>query len=210
MSYLIGYARVSKNDGRQSLDRQIDSLIQYGVHPKMIYSEQVSGYKVDRPELNACLAVLKEGDTLVADNLDRVARNASHAVRIIEDLANRKVNIRFFHGLVTTVDINSPQGKYMVLMAIATAQLERDLLIEKTRDGLKAARARGRLGGAPFKINSKKLKAAASLYREQKLTVREIAEIAGVKSGTIYRYINPDGSFKEIAYKKFGNILMDV
>src|SRR3954452_9187125 len=142
---LVGYARVSTDD--QDLTLQMDSLLSLGVTDDDIFTDKISGAKTDRPELNACLAKLQQGDTLVVWRLDRLGRSMHDLVELIEELRNRGVGFRSVSdGLI---DTTSPSGELIFHIFSALAQFERRLIQERTRDGLAAARARGRLGGRP-------------------------------------------------------------
>src|ERR1700675_3547736 len=140
---LVGYARVSSDD--QDLTLQIDSLTNLGINPNDIFTEKFSEAKTDRRELNACLANLQQGDTLVVWRLDRLGRSMHHLVELIEGLRNRGVGFRSVSdGLI---DTTSPSGELIFHIFSALAQFERRLIQERTRAGLASARARGKHGG---------------------------------------------------------------
>ena len=153
---LIGYMRVSSTDDRQSVDLQRDALITTGVDARHIYSDKASGAHDDRPGLKACLAWLKEGDTLVVWKLDRLGRSLSHLLEIVADFRERGIA---FRSLTEHMDTATPQGELLFSMFGALAQYERALTRERVVAGLVAARSRGRRGGRPLAINTEKVAA---------------------------------------------------
>ena len=142
---LIGYARVSKADGSQSLDLQRDALIEAGVEKGQIYSDLASGNKDDRSGLEACLKALREGDVLVVWRLDRMGRNLHHLVRTVSMLSERGVGLKVLTGQGTLIDTTTAAGRLSFGIFAALAEFERELIRERTVAGLKAARARGRV-----------------------------------------------------------------
>ena len=147
---LIGYARVSKADGSQSLDLQRDALIEAGVKKGQIYSDLASGIKDDRSGLEACLKALREGDVLVVWRLDRMGRNLHHLVRTVSMLSERGVGLKVLTGQGTLIDTTTAAGRLSFGIFAALAEFERELIRERSMAGLKAARARGRKGGRKF------------------------------------------------------------
>lgn len=143
----LGYARISKNDGGQVLDAQLDQLREAGVDDAHIYTDKASGAKEDRPGLEAVLKAAREGDTIVVARLDRLGRSLRHLIDISEDLRGRGIGFKVISGAAAGVDTSTPSGKMMFSMFAAFAEYERELIRERTLDGLKAARARGRKGG---------------------------------------------------------------
>lgn len=178
----IGYARVSTED--QKLDLQRDALTAAGVAPSYIYEEQVSGVKAHRPALEACLKALREGDTLVVWKLDRLGRSLPELIRIADDLAARGVELR---SLTEGIDTTTPGGRLVYNIFGAVAQFEHDLVVERTRAGLKAARLRGHKGGRPRKINDGKWKVARALMDDPAIVFDEIARAIGVSRSALYR-----------------------
>ena len=156
---LIGYARVSKNDGTQSLDLQKAALSEAGVKSDDIYEDLESGKNDDRPGLNAALKAIRNGDTLVVWKIDRLGRSLSHLVATIQNLNFKGVQLRILTGQGAALDTTTASGKFIFGIFAALAEFERELIIERTKAGLNAARARGRSDGAPFNDDRGKNKA---------------------------------------------------
>lgn len=182
ISQKIGYARVSTAD--QNLERQLDMLKQYGVD--YIFEEKKSGTKRDRLELNKMLAHITEGDTVVIESLSRLGRSTKDLIELVELLKEKKVQLV---SLKEAIDTRTPTGTLLFTLMSAMAQFERDVIAERTQEGLKAARARGRKGGRP-RSDSRKLQQAVKLYDAGQHTVREIEELTGIKKATLYRALH--------------------
>jgi len=181
MAMRIGYARVSTTD--QHLDLQTDALHAAGC--EHLYTDTVSGAKVDRPGLTAALATCRPGDTLVVWKLDRLGRSLPHLVETVRDLVARGVG---FQSLQESIDTTTSGGKLIFHIFASLAEFERDLIRERTNAGLSAARARGRNGGRPKGVDPKKQKAALALKKEVGYSIREICEIVGISRNTYYKY----------------------
>jgi DNA invertase Pin-like site-specific DNA recombinase len=183
---LVGYARVSTDD--QDLALQIDSLTGLGIDRDDIFTEKISGAKTDRPQLEACLAKLQQGDTLVVWRLDRLGRSMHHLVELIEELRNRGVGFRSVSdGLI---DTTSPSGELIFHIVSALAQFERRLIQERTKAGLASARARGRLGGRPpIDLDEAKVRAARRLRDDHTLNIDDICKTLNISKSTYYRYV---------------------
>ena len=156
----IGYARVSKADGSQSLDLQIDALIAEEILENNIYQDEASGKKEERIGLENCLKSLREGDTLVVWKLDRLGRSLKHLVNVVQDLTNRKIGFKVLTGQGANIDTTTANGKLIFGIFAALAEFERELIRERTMAGLKAARARGRKGGRKFQLTKSKIRLA--------------------------------------------------
>ena len=178
---IYGYARVSTAD--QNLDRQKDALSKYGID--RLYCEKMSGTKKNRPELDAMLNELRDGDTVVVESLSRLGRSVKNLAELIE-LFNEK-NVRLV-SLKETIDTTSSTGKLLFSILASLCQFERDVLAERTSEGLAAARARGRVGGRP-KTNSKAVEKAVALYNTKQYAISEITNLTSVSRSTLYRAI---------------------
>jgi DNA invertase Pin-like site-specific DNA recombinase len=149
----IGYIRVSKSDGSQLLDLQKDALIKAGVEPKYIYEDLASGRKDDRPGLKACVKALQPGNTLIVWKLDRLGRDMKHLVSLIDELNQKKIGFKVLTSNGAEIDTTTANGRLVFGIFAALAEFERELIRERTQAGLAAARARGRKGGRPRKMD---------------------------------------------------------
>ena len=184
---LYGYARVSTDD--QELDLQIDDLKKAGCDETNIFSEKVSGSKSDRPALDACIAKLKEGDTLLVWRLDRLGRSMPHLVTLVEELRERGIGFRSICDGV--IDTTSASGELIFNIFSSLAQFERRLTQERTRAGLKAARARGKKGGRkPLTADDPRVKMAKMLHENKGLPITSICKQMQISRTTFYRLLN--------------------
>lgn len=181
---IMGYARVSTRD--QNLDMQLDLLRRQNC--VKIFCEKISGVK-KRPELEHCLATLREGDVLVVYKLDRLARSLSEIVRICSDLESKNIRIK---SVKDNIDTRDYMGKFTMHIFAALAEFERNVILERTREGREAARKRGKKFGRPMGLNThtqQKVKKAASLYQKG-FTVKHICQQIEIKSkSTLYKYL---------------------
>lgn len=194
---LIGYARVSKADGSQVLDLQRDALIAAGVSRKRIYEDRASGKRDDRPNLEACLKALREGDVLVAWKLDRLGRDLRHLVNTVQDLADRGIGFKVLAGHGAEIDTTTAGGKLIFGVFAALAEFERELIRERTRAGSAAARARGRKGGRKFTLTKAQVRVAQAAMGKKETRVSDLCEELGVTRVTLYRYVGPEGELRE-------------
>lgn len=178
---LVGYARVSTPD--QRLDLQKDALLKAGCG--RLFEDVVSGSDDNKEELEKALEFLREGDTLVVWRLDRLGRSLKQLVELVNELKTKDIE---FKSLVEAIDTTSATGQFFFHITAAFAELERNLIRERTRAGLEAARARGRSGGRPPALDKKTFEMALSLYESNQGTVAEICEGLGIKTRTFYRY----------------------
>lgn len=176
-----GYARVSTED--QNLDRQVDMLTQKNVD--MMFTEKMSGTKKSRPELDRLLSLLEAGDTVIVESLSRLGRSTKNLIELVEFFQEKGVHLV---SLKESIDTSTPSGKLLFTLMSAIAQFERDTIEERTREGLNAARARGRVGGRP-RTKKEKINKALRLYATGEYTLKEIEEITDVKKSTLYRYM---------------------
>jgi DNA invertase Pin-like site-specific DNA recombinase len=193
---LIGYMRVSKSDGSQSVDLQRDALIAAGVNLAHVYEDHASGQLDARPGLTAMLKALREGDTLVVWKLDRLGRNLRHLVNTVHDLTQRDIGLKVLTGHGASIDTTTPAGKLVFGIFAALAEFERELISERTKAGLASARARGRKGGAPFKMTAAKVRLAMAAMGQPGTKVSELCRELGVTRQTLYRHVGPDGSLR--------------
>lgn len=193
----IGYIRVSKADGSQTTDLQYDALIAAGVTADHIYEDKASGKLDARPGLDAALKALREGDTLVVWKLDRLGRDLRHLVNTVHDLAKRGVGFKVLSGHGASIDTTTPAGKLVFGIFAALAEFERELISERTRAGLASARARGRTGGAPYKMTAAKLRLAMAAMGQSETKVGDLCNELGITRQTLYRHVAPDGSLRD-------------
>jgi DNA invertase Pin-like site-specific DNA recombinase len=184
---VIGYARVSTIDQNPQL--QLDALEGAGV-VRIFTDHGVSGTTVNRPQLDACIDHLREGDVLAVWKLDRLGRNTQHVLSVIDELTAKGVG---FRSITEGLHTDGPMGKAMLTIMAAFAQLERDTMVERTRAGLAAAAANGRKGGRPRKVDDANA-AKARAHREKGVKAADIAKILGVSRATTYRYLSDSES----------------
>lgn len=193
---LIGYMRVSKADGSQMTDLQRDALMQTGVGYEHIYEDHVSGKQEDRPGLTACLKALRSGDTLLVWKLDRLGRDLRHLVNLVHDLTSRGIGFKVLTGHGASIDTTTPNGKLVFGIFAALAEFERELIVERTKAGIRAARARGKFGGRPFKLTRTTLELALGAMNNPQTNVQELCKVLGVSRQTLYRHVAPDGTLR--------------
>ena len=190
---LIGYARVSTTEDRQILDRQLDALNQIGC--ERIFDDRASGAKAERPGLAACLDHLRKGDVLVVLDLDRLGRLAGELIALIDHLAEREIA---FRALNSPMDTTTPTGRAFLQIQAAFAEMERNVIRQRVREGLKAARARGRKGGRPRIMTAEKLRYAQHLMSDRQRTIPSICqELGNIPASTLYHYVHANGALKE-------------
>lgn len=180
---LIGSARVST--AGQDVALQCDALKRAGC--ARVYSDTGSGSIRHRPELDACLEYLRVGDTLVVWRLDRLGRSLKNLIETVEELERREIG---FRSLTEGLDTTTAAGRLTMHIFAALAEFERALVVERTRAGLEAARARGRVGGQPPVMSAEKVAAARALREAGDLTMKEIASLLGVSPATLYRRLS--------------------
>jgi DNA invertase Pin-like site-specific DNA recombinase len=193
---LIGYVRVSKSDGSQTSEPQRDALLAAGVDPARIYEDMASGRRDDRPGLIACLKAIQPGNTLVIWKLDRLGRDLRHLVNTVEDLRTRGIGLKVLAGAGAQIDTTTANGRLAFGIFAAFSEFERELIAERTTAGLAAARARGRLGGRPRKMNRSTLKMAMAAMADHNAVAAKVARQLGFTTTTLYVYVNGDGTLK--------------
>lgn len=182
---IIGYARVST--GEQNLDLQIDALKKAGC--EKVFQETASSVKLDRKSLTEAFSYAREGDTLMVWRLDRLGRSLSQLIVFINELKARNVG---FRSIVDSIDTTTPTGQFFFHVTGAFAELERNLIKERTKAGLESARARGKKGGRPRVLDDDALAMATQLHQNHQTTVDVIAKKLGLSKRTLYRYLQKE------------------
>ncbi len=187
---LVGYARISTNG--QELDLQLDALKKAGCRKDLIFTDKVSGAKSERPGLEACLKELKKGDILLVWRLDRLGRSMPHLVGLVEQLQRKGIGFRSLCD--GAIDTTTASGELVFNIFSSLAQFERRLIQERTRAGLSAARARGRVGGRkPIQSDNPKVKTAKKMIKDKSVSIADICSTLRISRATLYRYISlPD------------------
>lgn len=183
---IIGYARVSTNE--QDTGLQMDALHTSGC--ERIFEESGSGKNRERPELIRCLDTLRKGDILIVWRLDRLGRSLKDLVEIVSELESKGVG---FQSLNESIDTTSPSGKLIFHVFAALSEFERSLIQERTKAGLAAARARGRKGGRPKKLNTDQIRKAKAMLSDPLMTKTEVAQHFGVSRVTLNAAISSSG-----------------
>jgi DNA invertase Pin-like site-specific DNA recombinase len=181
----IGYARIST--ATQKSDRQIDQLKEAGCD--RIYSDTISGTKYARPGLDELIKVLREGDTVVVVELTRLSRSVKDLITLADIFKDKKVELRSLSEKDSWIDTETASGKMIFTMMAALSQFERDLTVQRTREGLTAARARGNVGGRKEKLDEEQKIWVRSMLEDQNKSVTEIAAYFKVSRPTIYRVL---------------------
>ncbi len=184
---LIGYARVSTED--QQLDLQHDALARAGCGKT--FDDKTSGSKADRPGLAAALHYAREGDQLVVWRLDRLGRSLPDLIALVRRLDDAGVQLR---SLTEGIDTSTINGKLTFHLFAALAEFERALVRERTKAGLEAARARGRMGGRKHRLSPDKRRLSVELYHAKTKTIGEICRLMGISKPTLYAYVAAAGA----------------
>ena len=179
----LGYARCSTLD--QNLDWQIDALTKEGCD--RIFQEKFTGTKKDRPELLRMMDMLREGDTVIICELTRLSRSVKDLFDLVEQVEKAGANIKSLKE--PWLDTTTPQGRLLFTIFSGVSQFERELIRERTMEGLASARARGRMGGRPGK-DKKIVEQALTLYDSKAYSVEEISKTTGISRATLYKYVN--------------------
>ncbi|TYQ18284.1 UNVERIFIED_CONTAM: DNA invertase Pin-like site-specific DNA recombinase [Acetivibrio alkalicellulosi] len=180
---LIGYARVSTQD--QNVDLQKDKLTKAGC--EKIFYDVASGAKPERTGLKDAIEYMREGDILVVWKLDRLGRSLKHLIEVVSELEKGKIG---FKSLRENIDTTSSGGRLIFHVFGALAEFEREIIRERTNAGLSAARSRGKKGGRPKSMDSKKITMAKALFYDKKNSIKDICETLKVSKPTLYRYLN--------------------
>lgn len=183
---LVGYARVSTEE--QSLNRQIDMLVDYGVDKRNIYQEKISGMKPNREQLDKMIDELQEGDTVIITDLTRISRSTKDLLNIIDRIKAKGASIKSIKDTWLDTSSDNPYNSFLLTVMSGLSQLERDLISQRTKEGLRSAKARGRNGGRPSKRNDK-ADTVGLLYSEGYKIV-DIVKQTGLSRATVYRVLN--------------------
>lgn len=181
----IGYIRVSTKE--QNIDRQIDRLKEAGCD--RVFVDKRTGKNTDRPELNKMFDLLREGDTVMVTELSRLGRSHGDIVTMTMELERLKVNLRVLD--VEWLDTSTPAGQFFFMSMSLMDELRRKTIVENTKEGLRSARARGRVGGRP-KADENAVKTALKMYNSKQHTIKEIVSVTGISQGTLYKRINEE------------------
>lgn len=184
----IGYARVSTKE--QNLDRQIDALVGAGVDKRNIYHEKMTGTKRDRTALNQMLDELQAGDTVIITDLTRISRSTKDLLEIVEKICSKGASIKSLKDTWLNTTSENPYNAFLLTVMSALSQLERDLISQRTKEGLAAAKARGRCGGRPSKVNEH-ADAVVMLYAGG-MKISDIVRSTGLSRSTVNRIVRKD------------------
>jgi DNA invertase Pin-like site-specific DNA recombinase len=187
---IFGYARVSTHD--QMLNLQLDALKRAGC--ERIYTDTSSGAKAERHGLTQAFEVLRDGDSFVVWRLDRLGRSLSQLIALMSQLDHQGVA---FRSLTEQIDTGTSGGKLVFHIFGALAEFERNLIRERTQAGLASARARGRKGGRPKKLDERRVRMAQHLYDDKNNSIHDVCRTLGISRATLYRYIMPNPSSSE-------------
>jgi len=179
---LIGYARVSTGD--QNLDLQRDALTKVGC--KKIFEDKISGARIERKGLSEALDYVREGDVLVVWKLDRLGRGLKDLIEKMNDLEDRKIG---FKSLTESMDTTTPGGKLIFNIFASLAEFERNIIRERTKAGLSAARSRGRLGGRPKKLTPEQIELMKKMYKDKSIPIKQILDTFKIGKTTLYKWV---------------------
>ena len=182
----IGYIRVSTD--HQNTDRQKDLLKKQYPEIKKFYIDRQSGKNTDRPQLREMMNYVRKNDVIVVESLSRLARNTRDLIDITDHLNKNEIHLI---SLKESIDATTPSGRAMMKMFSVFADFEREIIVERTKEGLASARARGHVGGRPA-INKETVANAIKLYDSRKFSIQEICKITGISKGSLYKYIHSE------------------
>lgn len=186
---IFGYARVSRE--KQILDRQIEILNKYGCDE--IFQEKISRKKKDKPELQKLKEKVRAGDKIIIESLSRLGGSTKDLLELIEYFKSKQVTII---SSKENIDTDNAAGQLLITVLSALCQFERDVIVERTLEGLAAARARGRKGGRP-QLDPKKVNEAIRLYESRKFSLKEIQNMTKISTQTLYRKMKKKQEKKE-------------
>ena len=190
----IGYARVSTID--QNLDLQIDALKAAGC--EQIFTDKITGTKFDRPELNELKKILRKGDTVVVWKLDRMGRGLRDLIKTMDAFKEQGVG---FKSLTEGIDTTTPAGNLVFQMFGALAEYERSLIVERTQAGLRAGRARGKLGGRPKSLTTSQKELLCKMHADKTITLQTITDTFKISKATMYNVVH-EGRVRKLDEEK--------
>jgi DNA invertase Pin-like site-specific DNA recombinase len=181
----IGYVRVSTEEQNEA--RQVEALKAQGVEDEYIYTDKISGKNTERPQLQEMLSFCRRGDTVITESISRIARNTRDLLSIVDDLTQKKVE---FVSLKEGIDTTTPHGRFMLTVFAAMAELERESILQRQREGIEIAKAEGKYKGRkPIDIDEKAFREICKKWRAGTITGVEAAKLAGLKKNTFYRRV---------------------
>lgn len=182
---LLGYIRVSTVE--QNEERQIKALLEKGVAEENLYIDKQSGKNIDRKQLKALMDFARKGDTVITESISRIARNTRDLLTIIDQLSNKGID---FISLKENIDTTTPQGKFMLTVFAAMAELERESILERQREGIAIAKAAGVYKGrARIKVDEEQFKEIVARWKNSELTAVEAMNLLNLKPNTFYRRV---------------------
>lgn len=185
---LVGYARVSTFE--QNLDRQLDSLTSFGLDIRNIYQEKLSGTTKNRPALIKMIEELQPNDIVIVSDITRISRSTKDLLEIVGQIKVKGASIRSLKDTCLDTSINNPYNEFLLTVMAGLSQLERDLISQRTREGLLSAKVRGRNGGRPSKRNSKSKLVQTLVANNYK--IKDIVKETGLSRTTVYRILYED------------------
>lgn len=195
----IGYIRVSSHE--QTTDLQRDALIKAGVEEEYIYADIGSGSRMDHPGWTLCNQVLRKGDTLIVWRLDRLGRSLQNLIAIVDDLIQRDISLKILEGMGANIDMTTAEGRLFFSVFAGIAEYERTLIAERTKAGIAAARARGRMGGRKMALTATQVMGLAQAMKDPSANHRALARELGIAKTTLFRYVSPTGELREAGKK---------
>jgi DNA invertase Pin-like site-specific DNA recombinase len=183
----IGYARVSTQD--QNLDLQLDTLKEAGC--EQIFTDKITGTKFDRPQLNELKKILRNGDTVVVWKLDRMGRGLRDMINLMKEFEDKGIG---FKSLTEGIDTTTNTGKLVFNIFASLAEFERSLIVERTQAGLKAGRARGKVGGRPRKLDDGQRELLRKMHADKTIPLSVITDTFGISKQLIYKVLGETGS----------------
>ena len=182
---LLGYIRVSTTEQNEA--RQVEALTAKGVEKDNLFIDKQSGKDTDRPKLKELLSFVRRGDTVVTESISRIARNTKDLLSIVDYLKSKEVE---FISMKEAIDTTTPQGKFMLTVFAAMAELERESILERQREGIALAKAEGKYKGRkPLEVDTTLFRETVGKWRAGELTAVKAMEIVGLKPNTFYRRV---------------------